>query len=42
MTKSVALCAAAMLCTLAALLSCSVPALAGNCEAKLLNKSFAC
>jgi len=42
MTKSVALCAAVMLCTLAGLFSCSASALAGNCEAKLENKSFAC
>jgi hypothetical protein len=42
MTKSVALCAAAVLCTFAGLLSCSPSALAGNCEAKLENKSFAC
>ena len=42
MTKSVALCAAVMLCTLAGLLSCSASALAGNCDAKLANKSFAC
>lgn len=42
MTKSVALCAAVVLCTLAGLLSHSDSALAGNCEAKLENKSFAC
>ena len=42
MTKSVALCAALMLCMLAGLLSYSPSALAGNCDAKLGNKSFAC
>ena len=42
MTKSVALCAAVMLCTLVGLWSYSASAIAGNCEAKLGNKSFAC
>ena len=42
MPKSHALCAAVMLCMLAGLLACSPSALAGNCQAKLVDKSFAC
>jgi len=42
MAKSPALCATAMLCALAGLLACSASALAGNCQAKLVDKSFAC
>jgi len=42
MAKSPALCATAMLCILAGLLACSASALAGNCQAKLVFKSFAC
>lgn len=42
MAKSPALCAAVMLCTLAGLLPGSTSALAGNCQAKLVFKSFAC
>ena len=42
MAKSLARCAAVVLCMLAGLLACSPSALAGNCQAKLVFKSFAC
>jgi hypothetical protein len=42
MAKSLGLCSAVMFCALAGLLACSPSALAGNCQAKLVDKSFAC
>ena len=42
MTKLPALWAAVVLCTLGGLLAYSPSGLAGNCQAKLVDKSFAC